>query len=211
MRGVRLEQAKDEHGNIRSRLRGLAGEHCGRHRLVGSGDSVDEEATKVYYVLEDPRTLKLPWHIHGIAWWTETRTGVVYLEVVTVMCAAAKCSSGDVLNYGREGGKGVSKARAAASVSGSAVLKSLAHICPYKVLLWWHEPALSRLRTRAKRAEYTAAAHSQRTPRRTTGGQEADLTPRQAKSIDLWLHLAAGGRSGLLRSSNEDLVGEWTP
>lgn len=35
MRGVRLEQAKDEHGNIRSRLRGLAGEHCGRHRLVG--------------------------------------------------------------------------------------------------------------------------------------------------------------------------------
>lgn len=48
--------------------------------------------------------------------------GVVYLEVVTVMCGAAKFSTGDVLNYGREGGKGVSKARAAASVSGSTVL-----------------------------------------------------------------------------------------
>lgn len=46
----------------------------------------------------------------------------MYLEVVTVMCSAAKCSSGDVLSYGREGGKGVSKARAAASVSGWTVL-----------------------------------------------------------------------------------------
>lgn len=48
--------------------------------------------------------------------------GVVYLEVVTVMRGAVKCSSGDVLNYGREGGKGGSKARAAASVSGRTVL-----------------------------------------------------------------------------------------
>lgn len=48
--------------------------------------------------------------------------GVVYLKVVTVMCGAAKSSSGDVLNYGREGGKGASKVRAAASVSGRTVL-----------------------------------------------------------------------------------------
>lgn len=46
----------------------------------------------------------------------------MYLDVVTVMYSAAKCSSGDVLNYGREGGKGVSKGRAAASVSGRTVL-----------------------------------------------------------------------------------------
>ncbi len=97
-----------------------------RRDLFSSGnDSLDEEATEAHcYVLSlDPRTSKLPWHIHGIAWWTETGTGgVVYLKVVTVMCGAAKSSSGDVLNYGREGGKGASKVRAAASVSGRTVL-----------------------------------------------------------------------------------------
>jgi hypothetical protein len=44
--------------------------------LLSSGDYLDGEVTMIDYVLSlDPRISKLSWHLHGIAWWTETGTG----------------------------------------------------------------------------------------------------------------------------------------